>query len=70
MVKLSFIAFVLLLISCSNDFPPAPAIEFCKFTLDGETKCESIHVFPKSDCETIGGEIVNTCKEEGEEEEP
>jgi len=63
MVKLGFIVSVLLLVSCSNDFPPAPAMEFCKFTLDGETKCESIHVFSKSDCETFGGEIVNTCGE-------
>jgi len=71
MVKFSFIAFVLfLLISCSNDFPPAPAMEFCKFTMGGETKCESIHIFPKRDCEKIGGEIVTTCNEnnEGEDE--
>ncbi len=63
MVKLGFIAAVLLFISCSSGFPLAPEMEFCKFELDNETKCESVHIFPKSDCDAIGGEIVNTCKE-------
>ena len=64
MVKLSFIAFVLLLISCSNDFPPAPEFKFCKFKLDDDTKatCKSIYVIPESDCKKLPNwEIVNTC---------
>jgi len=55
---------VLLLISCSSDFPPAPEFKFCKLP-SGE--CKSIHVFSKSDyCEEVGGEIVetlDTCEE-------
>jgi len=60
MVKLGFIATVLLLISCSNDFPPAPVMKFCKLN-DGT--CKSVHVFPERDCDAVGGEIVNSCKE-------
>ncbi len=61
MVKLSFIAFVLLLISCSSDFPAAPEFKFCRLP-NGE--CPSVHIFSKSDyCEEIGGEIVDTCEE-------
>jgi len=53
--------FVLLLISCSSDFPAAPEFEFCKLA-DGQ--CISVHVFSKSDyCKEVGGEIVNTCEE-------
>jgi len=69
MVKFGFIASVLLLISCSSDFPPAPEMEFCKFILDDEdetTVCKSIHVFSKSDCVNVNGEIVNTCDKEPE----
>jgi hypothetical protein len=61
MVKLGFIATVLSLISCSSDFPPAPEFEFCRLS-DG--KCMSVHVFSKSDCDAVGGEIVNTCEQE------
>ena len=70
MVKLGFIAFVFLLISCSSDFPAAPEFKFCKLP-SGVTfeknKCPSIHVFSESDyCEKVGGKIVETlddCKE-------
>jgi len=62
LVKLGFIAVVLSLISCSNDFLSAPERKFCKFTLDDETKCESIHVFSKPDCDDFGGIIVDTCE--------
>jgi len=57
MVKFGFIASVLLLISCSSDFPAAPEFKFCRLP---SGKCESIHVFSKNDCETVGGEIVDT----------
>ena len=61
MVKLSFIASVLLLISCSSDFPAAPEFKFCKLP-NGE--CKSVHVFSKIDyCEEMSGEIVDTCEE-------
>jgi len=64
MVKLGFIASVLLLICCSNDFPPAPEMKFCKFTLENnETLCKSIHLVSKSDCDEFHGEIVTTCEE-------
>jgi len=63
MVKLGFIATVLSLLSCGNDFPAAPEFEFCKLS-DGT--CESVHIFPESDCDAVGGEIVNTCEEEVE----
>ncbi|MCL1956074.1 MAG: hypothetical protein FWF63_02005 [Fibromonadales bacterium] len=54
MVKLSFIASVLLLISCSSDFPPAPEFKFC--VLNG---CYySVHKLPEKDCETVGGRII------------
>jgi len=56
MVKFGFIASVLLLISCSSDFPPAPEMKFCMLE-DGVT-CKSVHVFPKKDCETVGGRII------------
>jgi len=59
MVKLGFIAALISLLSCSNDFPAAPEFEFCKLP-DGQ--CKSVHVFPKVDCDTVGGEIVNTCE--------
>lgn len=61
-VKLGFFASVLLLISCSSGFPPAPEMEFCRFELDNKTECRSVHIFPKSDCDAVGGEIVDTCK--------
>jgi hypothetical protein len=51
--------FVLSLISCSNDFPPAPEMKFCKL----EKMCESVHIFSKDDCDKVGGEIVDTCEE-------
>jgi hypothetical protein len=60
MVKFGFIATVLSLISCGNDFPDAPELKFCKLA-DGT--CKSVHVFPKDDCETVGGEIVDSCKD-------
>jgi len=59
MVKFGFIAVLLSLISCSNDFPAAPEFEFCKLS-DGT--CESVHIFPKSDCNAVGGEVVEACK--------
>jgi len=65
MVKLGFIASVLLLISCSSDFPAAPEFKFCKFKLGNTIECKSVHDFPKSDCEAVGGEIVDnldTCE--------
>jgi len=62
MVKLGFIAVVLSLTSCSNDFPAAPEFEFCKLS-DGT--CVSVHRFPKSDCNAVGGEIVISCEEVG-----
>jgi hypothetical protein len=62
MVKLGFAATVLSLISCSNDFPPAPEMKFCKF----EGKCTSIHLFTEKDCNAVGGEIVNTCGNNGD----
>jgi len=52
--------FALSLISCSNDFPAVPEFKFCKLP-DGQ--CKSVHIVSKSDCDTIGGEIVNTCEE-------
>jgi len=61
MVKFGFVAILLSLISCSNDFPAAPRFEFCKLS-DGT--CESVHRFPKNDCNAVGGEIVSSCKEE------
>jgi len=61
MVKFGFIAFALSLISCSNDFPPVPEMKFC---LLGNGTCESIHVFPKKDCETVGGTIVPETEDE------
>jgi len=61
--------FVLLLISCSNDFPPVPKMKFCMLE-DGT--CKSIHVFPEKDCEAVDGakiipetedeEIPEACK--------
>jgi len=59
MVKIGFVAFVLLLISCS-DFPEAPKFEFCKLP-DGQ--CKSVHIFPEQDCNIVGGKIVSTCEE-------
>jgi hypothetical protein len=64
MVKLGFIIAAIFFISCSNDFPPAPEMKFCKL----EKMCESVHVFSKSDCETVGGEIVDTCDETVDDE--
>jgi len=58
MVKFGFIAAVLSLISCSNDFPPAPEFAFCKLP---DESCEPVQHITRSDCETLGGEIVNTC---------
>ncbi|GBU23679.1 hypothetical protein R83H12_00295 [Fibrobacteria bacterium R8-3-H12] len=64
MVKFSFIASVLLLISCSSDFPPVPEMKFCKLN---NGKCESIHIFSESNCkaaiEIVGGCIVNSKEE-------
>jgi len=59
LVKLSFIAFVLLAISCSNDFPPAPEMKFCMLEKEDEKCYYSIHEFPEKDCETVGGTIVS-----------
>jgi len=61
MVKLSFVAFVLLLISCSNDFPSAPEMKFCMLE---NGKCESIHVISKKECEMVGGKIIPETEEE------
>jgi len=55
MVKLGFIAFALSLISCSNDFPPAPEMKFCKLS---DVRCESVHVISESDCKAVNGEVV------------
>lgn len=69
MVKFGFIAAVLSLISCSN-LPDAPEFKFCKFKLNGEEKCESIHSFPnKDDCKELGGLTVDKCDENEEENE-
>jgi len=62
MVKFGSIASVLLLLSCSSDFPAVPEFKFCKLP-NGE--CPSVHVFSESDyCKEVGGEIVDLdgCK--------
>jgi len=60
MVKFSIIiATFFLVISCSDDFPPAPELKFCKL----EELCESIHKFSESDCAEVGGIIVDSCEE-------
>jgi len=67
MVKFGFIAAMLSLLSCSNNFPDAPEFLFCKFTApNDEPKCESIHVVTARDCDAFNGEIVETCKPETE----
>jgi len=62
MVKFGFIAALLSLISCGDDFPSAPRFEFCKFELDGEQRCESVHVFTENDCAEVNGKIVESCE--------
>jgi len=64
MVKFGFIAAVLSLLSCSNNFPDAPEFLFCKFTApNGEQKCESIHIVSERDCDKLGGgKPVESCE--------
>ncbi|MCL2281992.1 MAG: hypothetical protein FWC26_01580 [Fibromonadales bacterium] len=63
-VKIGFIAFALLFISCSGDFPDSPpAYEFCKYeNAKGQSQCKSIHELPaRSDCSGMMGSIVDSC---------